>query len=174
MRCLTTGAAKCWRDTDTTRSRTRLRGSDRGTENQRLPYPYKGAMVAAQGVSCGCTGILGPWRVSSRIIWTRITAPLLALLWRIGRRLGSVLQASITINLFSGEYTASSRLISSRVTRSQAAEPQTGTDRGTGTRIRRRLDVRFGPNYVRFTPNSRHSRASAGLPLMTHSGLCPG
>ena len=34
----------------------------------------------------------------------------------------------------------------------------------------RRRDVRFGPDYVRLSPNSRHSRASAGLPLMTQSG----
>ncbi len=38
----------------------------------------------------------------------------------LGRRLGDVLQVSITINLFLGGYTASSRLFSSRVTRSQA------------------------------------------------------
>ncbi len=37
-----------------------------------------------------------------------------------GRCLGDVLQASITINLFPGDYTASSRLIPSRVTQSQA------------------------------------------------------
>ena len=55
--------------------------------------------------------------VSERIIWIRITPPLL---WRIGRCLGGVLQASITINLFPGDYTAASRLIWSRVTWSQA------------------------------------------------------
>ncbi len=30
-------------------------------------------------------------------------------------------------------------------------------------------DVRFGPDYVCFTPKSGHSEAHAGLPLMTHS-----
>ena len=61
----------------------------------------------------------------------------------------------ITINLISGEYTASSRPIPSRVTLSQAAELQAGTDRGTGMRIPSRLNVRFGPDFVCFTPNSR-------------------
>ena len=64
----------------------------------------------------------------------------------------------ITIDLIPGEYTASSRLISSRVTQHQAAEPQAGTDRRTGTRSLSRLDVCFGPNFVRSTPNSGRSR----------------
>lgn len=41
-----------------------------------------------------------------------------------------------------------------RVTRAQAAEPQAGTDRGPGMRLLSRLNVRFGPDYVRFTPKS--------------------
>ena len=31
-------------------------------------------------------------------------------------------------------------------------------------------NVCFAPDFVCFTPNSRHSRASAGLPLVTHNG----
>ncbi len=31
-------------------------------------------------------------------------------------------------------------------------------------------NVRFLAKYVRSSPNSRHSRASAGLPLMTQTG----
>ncbi len=42
---------------------------------------------------------------------------------------------------FLREYSAPSRLIPSRVTRSQAAEPQAGTDRGTGTRLPSHLDA---------------------------------
>ncbi len=57
---------------------------------------------------------------------------------------------------FPGEYTASSRLTRSHVTRSQAAEPQAGTDRITGMRIGSRLDVCFRADYVRLTPRSRH------------------
>ena len=64
---------------------------------------------------------------------------------------------STTRRISPGEYTASSRPIPSRVTRYQAAEPQAGTDRGTGMRILSRLDVRFGPDYVRFTPSFGHS-----------------
>ena len=40
----------------------------------------------------------------------------------------------------------------------QAAEPQAGTDRGTGTRLPSRLDVRFTPDFFRSTPSSRRSR----------------
>ena len=43
------------------------------------------------------------------------------------------------------------------VTRSQAAEPQAGTDRITGMRIPSRLDVRFRADFVRFAPSNRHS-----------------
>ncbi len=52
------------------------------------------------------------------------------------------------------------------VTRSQADEPQAGTDRITGMRIGSRLDVRFRADYVCFTPKSGHSEAHAGLPLL--------
>ncbi len=66
-----------------------------------------------------------------------------------------------------GEYTAPSRLIPSRVTRSQAKEPQAGIDRITGMRILSRLDVRFGPDNVRFTPKSGHSRDLGWSLLLT-------
>ncbi len=56
---------------------------------------------------------------------------------------------STTRRISPGEYTAPLRPIPSRVTRSQAAEPQAGTDRGPGMRLLSRLNVRFGPDYVR-------------------------
>ena len=76
--------------------------------------------------------------------------------WRIGRCMGGVLQASITIKLIPGEYTALSRPIPSRATRSRATEPQAGTDRGPGMRLLNRLNVRFGPDYVRLASHRRH------------------
>ncbi len=76
----------------------------------------------------------------------------------------------ITINLFPGEYTASSRLIPSRVTRSQAADPEAGVDRGPGMRLLSRLNVRFGPDYVRLSPSNRHSGKGWECLKLTHNG----
>ncbi len=33
-------------------------------------------------------------------------------------------------------------------------------------------DVRFGPDFVRFTPNNGHSETPAGLPVLTQPGHC--
>ncbi len=145
-----------------------------------------GVLGAVRGVSCACTAILGPWRVglcnpplmSSAFVGMahvradhldsdHRTAPGAPVADRqvLRRCLASVV--GITVNLFPGEYTAPSRLIPSRVTRSQAAEPQAGTDRGTGTKIGSHLDVCFRADYVRSSPKSGHSEARAGLPLVT-------
>ncbi len=60
------------------------------------------------------------------------------------------------------------------LTRSQAAEPQAGTDRITGMRIGSRLDVRFGPDFVRFTPSSGPGRHPRGTSQVGRVGMWRG
>ncbi len=86
------------------------------------------------------------------------------------RRRASRSGVSTTRRISPGGYTASSRLIPSRVTWSQAAEPQAGTDRITGMRIGSRLDVCYRADYVRFTSRSRHSGQGWECLKLTQSG----